>query len=98
MAKVSLYLDDAAWRRFRGHVFAKYGTLRKLSEEVEALICSEDMQESMVKGAKKLGLSLDRSLAPDQIRRTRPRLRGMPAESIVRQMRDRRSGGRLPGH
>ncbi len=89
-------MDDAAWRRFREQVFAKYGTLRKLSDEVEALISSEDVEETMVTGAKRLGVTLNRTLAPAQIKRIRPKLQGKPAEKVVRRMRDERHGRRLP--
>jgi len=95
---VSVYVDGAAWRRFREHVFAKYGTLRKLSDEVEALICSEDMEEVLVGGAKKLGVTVDRTLAPAEIKRIRPKLRGTAAENLVRQMRNERRGRRLSRH
>ena len=44
LTKVSLYIDEDAWRRFREQVFAKHGTLRRLSGEVEKLISSEDVQ------------------------------------------------------
>jgi hypothetical protein len=37
LAKVSLYIDDETWKRFREQVFTRHGTLRKLSEEVEGL-------------------------------------------------------------
>ena len=98
MVKVSLYIDDAAWRRFREQVFAKHGTLRRLSDEVESLICSEDIEEILAVSAKKLGISIDRALTPAEIKRIRPKLRGAVAESLVRQMRDQRYGGRLPRH
>lgn len=93
-----MYLDDAAWKRFREHVFAKYGTLRKLSDEVESLIWSEDIEGAMVLGAKKVGVTVDRTLLPAQIKRTRPKLRGASAESVLRQMRDERHGGRVSRH
>jgi hypothetical protein len=96
MTKVSLYIDDSAWRRFRELVFAKHGTLRRLSGEVEALISSEDVKETVVAGARRLGVSIDRALTPTEIKRIRPDLRGATAESLVRQMRNQRHGRRLP--
>jgi hypothetical protein len=98
MTKVSLYIDDTAWKRFREQVFGKYGTLRKLSEEVDALISSDDIEDALLVGAKKLDVTVDRALLPHRIKRIRPKLRGAPAETIVRQMRDERNGGRLSGH
>jgi hypothetical protein len=98
LTEVSLYIDDSAWRRFRQQVFAKHGTLRKLSDEVESLICSNDIEERVAVGAKKLGISMDRVLTPADIKRIRPKLRGAIAETLVRQMRDQRLGGRLSRH
>ncbi len=96
MAKVSLYIDDGAWKRFREQVFARHGTLRRLSDEVEGLICSEDIERIVAVGAKKVGISIERGLTPSAIKKARPKLRGAVAESIVRQMRDQRHAGRLP--
>lgn len=59
-----------------------------LSDEVESLIYSEDMEERIALAAKKLGVSIDRALSPAEIKRNRPKLRGAIAESLVRQMRD----------
>ena len=98
LTKVSLYIDDAAWRRFREQVFAKHGTLRKLSYEVESLMCSEDIEERVAVGAKQLGISMERVLTPADIKRLRPKLRGAIAERLVREMRDQRLGGRLSRH
>ncbi len=91
-----MYIDDGAWKRFREQVFAKHGTLRRLSEEVEGLICSEDIEKIVTVGAKKIGISVERGLMPYAIKKARPKLRGPVAESIVRQMRDQRHAGRLP--
>ncbi len=96
MAKVSLYIDDAAWKRFREQVFARHGTLRRLSDEVEGLIYSEDMERIVASGAKKVGVSVERGLTPSAIKKTRPKLRGAVAETILRQMRDQHHAGRLP--
>ncbi|MGA8856599.1 MAG: hypothetical protein WB643_05465 [Candidatus Bathyarchaeia archaeon] len=96
MAKVSLYIDDGAWKRFREQVFARHGTLRRLSDEVEGLICSEDIEGILALGAKKVGISIERGLTPSGIKKFRPKLRGAVAENIVRQMRDQRHAGRLP--
>jgi hypothetical protein len=95
LAKVSLYLDEIAWKRFREQVFEKHGTLRKLSDEVENLVCSEDVETVIEVGAKKLGISIERELTPAAIKKFRPKLRGAVAESLVRQMRERRHAGRL---
>lgn len=97
MAKVSLYIDDDAWKRFREQVFARHGTLRRLSDEVEGLIYSEDIERVVAVGAKRIGISVERGLMPSAIKKARPKLRGATAENIVRQMRDQRHARRLPG-
>jgi hypothetical protein len=79
-------------------VFAKHGTLRKLSDEVERLISSEDIEKTIAVGAKKAGISIERGLTSAEIKKVRPKLRGAVAESLVRQMRDQRHAGRVPGH
>ena len=96
MAKISLYIDDGAWKRFREQVFARQRTLRRLSNEVEDLISSEDIERIVAMGAKKIGISVELGLMPSAIKKVRPKLQGASAESIVRQMRDQRDGGRLP--
>ncbi len=96
MAKVSLYIDDAAWKRFREQVFARHGTLRRLSDEVEGLICSEDIERIVASGANKAGILMERGLTPSAIKKSRPKLRGAVAETILRQMRGQRHAGRLP--
>jgi Holliday junction resolvasome RuvABC ATP-dependent DNA helicase subunit len=96
LAKVSLYIDDGAWKRFREQVFARHGTLRKLSGEVEGLIYSEDIERILAMGAEKVGIPIERELTPSVIKKARPKLRGEVAERIVRQMRDQRHAGRVP--
>jgi soluble P-type ATPase len=98
LVKVSLYIDDVTWKRFREQVFTKHGTLRRLSDEVESLICSEDIAKSLAVSAKELGISIDRVFTPAELKRIRPKLRGAVAETLVRQLRDQRYGGRLPRH
>lgn len=95
MAKVSLYIDDVAWKRFRERVFARHGTLRRLSDEVEGLISSEDIERIVASGAKKVGIPMRSGLTPSAIKKARPKVRGAVAETIVRQMRDQRHAGRL---
>jgi hypothetical protein len=96
LAKVSLYIDDSTWKRFREQVFARHGTLRQLSGEVEGLIYSEDIERVLAMASKKVGIPIERELTPSAIKKARPKLRGAPAEKIVRQMRGQRHAGRLP--
>ena len=95
MAKVSLYISDDAWNRFREQVFSRYGTLRKLSEEVEGRISAEDMEKIIESWTRTVGIPMDRHVTSGEIKRNRPKSRGASTESILRKMRDRRLGRRV---
>jgi hypothetical protein len=84
MAKVTVYLDDDVWSKFRASVFEKHGSLKVLSKQVE-LSLKQALQEDEVltylarlrgKGSPK--------------KHDRPQLKGAPAEVDVREMRRRR--------
>ncbi len=98
MSKATFYINDRAWKRFREQVIARHGTLRKLSDEVEDLIRSEDMESVVASGANKAGISWERMLTPSAIKKARPKLRGATAETVLRHMRDQHHTGRLPRH
>ena len=98
MAKVTFYIDDQAWKRFREQAIARHGTLRKLNDEVEDLIRSEDMETVVASGANKAGIPWERVFTPSAIKKARPILRGTTAETMLREMRDQRHAGRLPRH
>ena len=95
MAKISLYISDDAWSRFRQKVFTRYGTLRKLSDEVEGLISSEDMEKVIESCARNLRISIDRDITSAEVKRNRPKSRGASSETILRNMRDHRHGRRV---
>ena len=96
MAKVSLYINDDTWKRFRAQVFTRHGTLRRLSDEVEGLMTSEDIERIIVSGVKKAGISVDQEVTSSKIKKTRPKLRGVAAEIILKDMRNQRYGRRVP--
>jgi len=84
MAKVTVYLDDDVWSKFRASVFEKHGSLKVLSKQVE-LSLKHAIQEDEVltylaqlrgKGSPK--------------KHVWPRLRGSAAEVDVREMRRKR--------
>ncbi len=85
MAKVTVYLDDDVWSKFRASVFEKHGSLKVLSKQVE-LSLKHALQEDEVltylarlrgKGSPK--------------KHVRLRLKGSPAEVDVREMRRKAS-------
>lgn len=97
MTKVSVYIDDSVWAKFRKQVFRKYGNLRKLSSEVEMLLRSIIIEDAVTSGFEKMGLKVNGTISSREIKTTRPRLRGPPSEEIVRRMRQRRIAEALSG-
>ncbi|MFQ6074385.1 MAG: hypothetical protein ACE5KC_04105, partial [Candidatus Bathyarchaeia archaeon] len=72
------------------------GTLRKLSDEVENLLRFSLVGEEIELAFEKLDVKT-RAVSIDRIKRERPRLRGLPSEIIIREMRGRRIAEALPG-
>jgi hypothetical protein len=70
--------------------------LRRLSDEVDDLISSEDMEMIVALGARRTRISMNREVPPSAIKKMRPRLRGAAAETVLRQMRSRRHGRHSP--
>jgi hypothetical protein len=84
MAKVTVYLDDDVWSKFRASVFEKHGSLKVLSKQVELSLkqaLQEDEVLTYLAGLRGKG-------SPNK--HVRPRLRGSPAEVDVREMRRKR--------
>ncbi len=82
MAKVTVYVDDDVWSKFRASVFEKHGSLKVLSKEVEQSLRLA-LQEGDV-------LTFLARLSRTSKRQARPRLKGPPAEVDVRELRRRR--------
>lgn len=90
LKKVSLYVDEKLWVRFKEVVLKKHGTLRKLSSEVESLLRFSLVEEEVQSAFEKLGIRLESVISSDKIKRSRPKLRGPPSEELIREMRGRR--------
>lgn len=90
MKKVSLYLDEELWIKFKEAVLKRHGTLRKLSDDVEDMIRGVMVDEEVEKAFKEMGLNVKTVVSPEEIKRDRPKLRGPPSEAIIRKMRSRR--------
>jgi len=89
LKKVSVYLDEKLWIRFKEDVLRRHGTLRKLSSEVESLLRFSLADEGIRLAFKKAGINL-RDVSPENVKRNRPELRGPPSEVLIRDMRGRR--------
>ena len=83
MAKVTVYVDDDVWSRFRAGVFQKYGSLKVLSKEVEERLRSST-QEEVLSYLTQLRASLNPRT------RTRPGQKGLSVEAQIKRMRRKR--------
>ncbi|HYY91380.1 MAG TPA: hypothetical protein VE955_05270 [Candidatus Dormibacteraeota bacterium] len=83
MAKVTVYVDDQVWSRFRASVFQRRGSLKVLSKEVEESLKSTLVEEDVLPYLAKLRASLQPKT------RARPEQRGPSAQVQIRRMRDR---------
>jgi hypothetical protein len=84
MAKVTVYVDDEVWSRFRASVFHRHGSLKVLSKEVEESLKSSLVEADVIPYLEELRASLK----PKS--RIRPESRGPRAQALVRRMRGRR--------
>lgn len=85
-----MYIDEKVWAKFRERVFRKYGNLRRLSSEVEAVLCSTLTEDRVTSAFEKLGFKSEGTISSRQVKEKRPVLRGPPSEKIVREMRQKR--------
>ena len=96
MKKVSLYIDEKLWTRFKEAVLRKHGTLRKLSSEVENLLRTSLVDEEVSRVFERIGVDTEVPTSPEVVKRGRPELRGPPSEDLVREMRGRRIAEGIP--
>jgi len=89
--KVSLYLDDELWKKFKRNVLRKTGDLRSLSSEVQTLIMENSDEDSLRKGFEKIGIEV-KPISSSQVVPVRPTVRTSSA-STIRKMRERRHFG-----
>ena len=96
MKKVSLYIDEKLWTKFKEAVLRKHGTLRKLSSEVENLLRAFFIDEEIRRAFEKMGVDMRVSVFSEEIKRSRPKLRGPPSEELIREMRGKRIAEGIP--
>lgn len=95
MKKVSLYLDEEVWLRFKEAVLRRHGTLRKLSSEVESLLRMSPVDD-VEQALKKMGVGRKAFISPEEVKRDRVKLRGPTSEVLIREMRGRHFAESLP--
>ncbi|MDG6910096.1 MAG: hypothetical protein JRN08_06975 [Nitrososphaerota archaeon] len=92
--KVSLYLDDELWSRFKRSVLRQTGDPRSLSAKVQGLIQNSMTEESLARGFQKMNIA-PTPLDSGQVVPVRPSV-DTSAGREVRQMRESRHAERLP--
>ena len=85
--KVSLYIDDDVWKRFRRRVLLERGELKGLSSEVQELIVESSVEELLGKGFDQLGVDV-KPLSSSKVVSVKPTVETSSA-MVIRKMRDR---------
>lgn len=96
MTKVSIYVDDSVWLSFREQVFQKHGNLRKLSSEIEKLLRDAIVEDAVISEFEKIGIKAKGTISSQEIKATRPLLKGPASEKILQEMRRKRVAEALP--
>ncbi|HID17568.1 TPA: hypothetical protein EYP26_04670 [Candidatus Bathyarchaeota archaeon] len=95
LKKVNFYVDEKLRAKFKEAVLRKRGTLRKLSGEVESLLRSSLIEESLGEPLKK-SIVVKALTFPGEVKRGRPKLKGPPSEILIQEMRGRRTDEGMP--
>ncbi len=88
--KVSLYVGDEVWNKFRRAVVLRTGDPRTLSSEVQSLIEDSLLEDNLVAGFGKMNMT-PKPLSSMQIELVKPSV-ATSAQSTLREMRGRRHG------
>jgi len=96
LKKISVYIDDSVWAKFREQVFERYGNLRKLSSEVEKILQDTIIKDAVNSGFKEIGITVKGTISPQEIKDKRPMLKGPPSEEILKEMRRKKIAETLP--
>jgi hypothetical protein len=86
--KVSLYVRDETWDKFRRAVLRRTGDPRALSSEVQSLIQDSLVEETLIAGFEKMRISA-RPVISTQIVAVEPSI-PTSAEDTLREMRGKR--------
>lgn len=94
--KVSLYVGDEVWDKFRRAVLRRTGDPRALSAEVQGLIQDSLLESMVVGGFEKMKVS-PKPLSSMQVVAVRPST-ATSAETTLREMRGRRHDKAVSRH
>ncbi len=90
LGKVSVYIDEELWERFKKMVVHKTGDTRSLSREVQMLVEESIVDKGLLNAFKKLGLNWEKLPSFSDIEAVTP-VKSSSAGKTVRKMRDERA-------
>ena len=90
LGKVSIYIDEEIWQKFKKMIVQKTGETRSLSKEVQSLIEETIVERALLDAFKMLELNLEKLPSFGDIR---PVVTTVPTSSgrMVREMRNERA-------
>jgi len=90
LGKVSVYIDEELWKKFKKMIVQRTGDTRSLSREVQTLIEETIVEKALLDAFKRLGLNLEKLPSFGDIKLVVPT---EPTSSgrIVREMRGKRA-------
>jgi len=90
LGKVSVYIDEELWKKFKKMIVQRTGDTRSLSREVQTLIEETIVEKTLLDAFKRLGLNLEKLPSFGDIKLVVPT---EPTSSgrIVREMRGKRA-------
>ena len=94
--KVSLYVRDEVWDKFRKTVLRRTGDPRSLSSEVQALIRDSLMEDVVSAGFERMGRA-SKPLSSTQVKAVAPSSPTSAADTL-REMREGRHGKAVSRH
>jgi hypothetical protein len=83
---------------FKQQVFQKHGNLRKLSSEVEKVLRDAVVGSVIISEFEKIGIKAKGTISSQEIKATRPQLKGPPSEALLGEMRQKRIAKTLSRH
>lgn len=90
MGKVSIYIDEEIWRKFKKVIVQRTGDTRSLSKEVQSLIEERIVEKALLDAFEGLDLKLQKLPSFGDIKPAVPRI-ATSSGRMVREMRDERA-------
>ncbi|MBI2184251.1 MAG: hypothetical protein HYU39_04745 [Thaumarchaeota archaeon] len=93
--KVSLYIDEKLWRRFKETILHRAGTTKALSQEIELLVKDYIIDDFLIKGAQTLSHEPITPIPASEVHpitTTRP----TSVNQVLKEMRMKRTAQSIP--